>query len=753
MPIDLIGRAKNAWNAFVNNKDPTEKEKDFSSGFGYSYRPDRPRFSRGSERSIVNAVYNRIAMDVAAVDISHVRMDDNNRYSETIKSDMNECFSIEANIDQTGRALIQDIVMSMFDEGCVAVIPVDTDVDPTTKAINKIYSMRTAKITAWKPKSVKVRAYDENTGQQKEIEVLKCNTLIIENPLYAVINEPNSTMQRLIRKLALLDTVDEQSSSGKLDLIIQLPYTVRSELRKQQAKERKKDIEEQLAGSKYGIAYIDSTEHITQLNRAVENNLMSQIEYLTNMVYAQLGITAEILNGTADEKTMLNYNNRTIKPILQAITEEMRRKWLTKTARSQGQSIMFFPDVFGLVPAAQLAELADKLTRNEIATSNEIRQIIGMKPSADPNADQLRNKNLNQSVEALAAEGDIANPEELGEVEEEVDPTAEVQGDYDSAIADLDDLDKQLDDLEKSLEHAQTDDIDEFLTHTIDICDDLSDWLMHEYDPVKAHEYYMANKDKWHEYYMNNRHLVGRNSTGGLNDEGKELAAYIKRSLNTERKQKTEANNAATNASIASSKLGTDTSVKMAMERRKNIIAASKEQMQERVSHFRDLTNTIKQAHMSAMQSRIKSLTSEASSKGKTDEQKRAIREKIAKLRDDNAEKRAELQQNFSNLRSGEQSEYANKSAKVKEETSKATTSAREQHKTTTSNLRSSNKEANQKLKEEYDEKYTDALDRLKESGQYEKEKKSKKSKKSSSSALNTGRKVGYWEYQKKRNS
>ena len=741
MPIDLIGRAKNAWNAFINNKDPTEKERDFSGGFGYSYRPDRPRFSRGSERSIVNAVYNRIAMDVAAVDISHVKLDDNDRYSETIKSDMNECLSVEANIDQTGRALIQDIVMSMFDEGCVAVVPIDTDKDPNTKAINKIYSMRTAKIIAWKPKSVRVRAYDENTGQQKEIEVLKCNTLIIENPLYAVINEPNSTMQRLIRKLALLDTIDEQSGSGKLDLIIQLPYTVRSELRKQQAQERKKAIEEQLAGSKYGIAYIDSTEHITQLNRAVENNLMSQIEYLTNMVYSQLGITAEILNGTADEKTMLNYNNRTIKPILQAITEEMRRKWLTKTARSQGQSIMFFPDVFGLVPAAQLAELADKLTRNEIATSNEIRQIIGMKPSSDPNADQLRNKNLNQSVEALAAEGDIANPEELGEVEEEeIDPTEEVRGDYDSAMADLDDLDDQLNKLEKSLGHTLFDDedLDSFLIHGIDICDGFPDWLMHYanpyYDPVKAHE-----------YYMKNRHLKGRHSTKGLNDEGKALAATIKSDLNAERKEKTEANNAETNAQIASSKSKTDSSVEQIKNRRKNIISTSKEHMNERISHFRSLTDTIKQAHTSAMQSRINSLTSEASSKGKTDEQKKSIREKIAKLRADNAEKRAELQQNFSNLRSQAQGEHSQNSAKATTEASTQTSSAREQHKATTSNLRSSNKEANAKLKEEYDRRYDEQLEMLKASGEFDKNKK-----KSSPSG---GRKVGYWEYQKKRNS
>lgn len=425
MAIELLSRAKCALNAFVNNKDPTE-DSGFSGGYGYPYRPDRPKFTRGSERSIVNAVYNRIAMDVAAVDIRHVRLDENDKYLETIDSGLNECLSTEANIDQTGRSFIQDIVMSMFDEGVVAVVPVDKDIDPDTNDILEFRSMRTGKIVSWKPHSVRIRAYNEQTGQQQEIEMLKRDVLIIENPLYAVINEPNSTMQRLIRKLALLDSVDEQSSAGKLDLIIQLPYTVRSELRKQQARERKAEIEEQLSNTKYGIAYIDSTEHITQLNRAVENNLMSQIEYLTNMVYSQLGITVEVMNGTADEKTMLNYSNRTIEPILSAIVLEMRRKWLTKEAREQKQSIMFFRDPFKLVPVTSLAELADKFTRNEIMTSNEFRQIgLGMSKANDPGADKLLNKNINRpaaETENTKSEESAGGKKESGQETENSSP-------------------------------------------------------------------------------------------------------------------------------------------------------------------------------------------------------------------------------------------------------------------------------------------------------------------------------------------
>lgn len=390
-------RLKHAWNAFLN-RDPTSEFRDI--GTSYSYRPDRPRFTRGNERSIVTSVYNRIALDVASITIQHVRLDDNNRFLSVIDSGLNTCLNLEANIDQTGRAFIQDVVMSMFDEGCVAIVPVDTTDDPEITGAYDIDSMRTGKILEWYPRHVKVRVYNDRTGQKEDIVLSKKAVAIIENPLYAVINEPNSTMQRLIRKLNLLDVVDEQTSSGKLDLIIQLPYIIKTDARRQQAEKRRRDIEDQLSGSKYGIAYTDGTERITQLNRPIENNLMTQIEYLTSMLYSQLGITQSIMDGSADEKTMLNYNNRSIEPIVSAIVDAMKRTFLTKTARSQLQSIMFFRDPFKLVPVADLAEIADKFTRNEIMTSNEIRQIVGMKPSDDPKADELRNSNINQSNEA-----------------------------------------------------------------------------------------------------------------------------------------------------------------------------------------------------------------------------------------------------------------------------------------------------------------------------------------------------------------
>ena len=396
MEITVGSRLKHAWNAFMN-RDPTKYYGNI--GMGYSYRPDRVRFSRGNERSIVTSVYNRIAIDVSAINIQHVRLDENNRFLEMINSGLNNCLTVEANVDQTGRGFIQDIVMSMLDEGCVAVLPIDTDDDPDTTGSYKIETMRTGKILDWYPEHVLVRVYNDRTGQKEDVLVPKSTIAIIENPLYAVINEPNSTMQRLIRKLNLLDVIDEQSGSGKLDLIIQLPYVIKTEARRKQAENRRKDIEMQLAGSKYGIAYTDGTERITQLNRSVDNNLMSQIEYLTNMLYSQLGITQSILDGTADEKTMLNYYNRTIEPIVSAIVDEMKRKFLTKTARSQFQSICSFRDPFKLVPVSEISEIADKMTRNEIMTSNEIRQVIGMKPSNDPKADELRNKNLSKPNE------------------------------------------------------------------------------------------------------------------------------------------------------------------------------------------------------------------------------------------------------------------------------------------------------------------------------------------------------------------
>ena len=394
MPVSFGTRMKHAWNAFFN-RDPTASNRDI--GPSYYYKPDRVRFSRGNERSIVTSVYNRIALDVAAINIQHVRLDDNGRFIETIDSGLNSCLNLSANLDQTGRAFVQDVVMSMLDEGCVALVPVDTSFNPDTTNSYDILTMRTGKIVEWYPNHIKVSVYNEKTGKREEIVVPKNTVSIIENPLYAVINEPNSTMQRLVRKLNLLDAIDEQSGSGKLDLIIQLPYIIKTEARRQQAEQRRKDIEMQLAGSKYGIAYTDGTEHITQLNRSVENNLMKQVEYLTSMLYSQLGITQTILDGTADEKTMINYYTRTIEPIVSSIVDEMKRKFLTKTARSQRQSIEFFRDPFKLVPVNDIAEIADKFTRNEILTSNEIRQIVGMKPSNDPKADELINSNISQS--------------------------------------------------------------------------------------------------------------------------------------------------------------------------------------------------------------------------------------------------------------------------------------------------------------------------------------------------------------------
>ena len=396
MGLSFGSRLKHAWNAF-RNRDPTPSYIGYGSG--YSYRPDRHRLTRGNERSIVTSVYNRIALDVAAISIQHVRLDDNGRFISVIDSGLNSCLTLGSNVDQTSRAFIQDVVMSMLDEGCVAIVPVDTTLDPKVTGSYDINSMRTGKILDWYPAHVRVQVYNDRTGQKEDLTLPKSMVCVIENPLYAVINQPNSTMQRLIKKLNLLDAIDEQSGSGKLDLIIQLPYVIKSQARKDQAEERRKDIEMQLSGSKYGIAYTDGTERITQLNRPVENNLMKQIEYLTSMLYSQLGITQTILDGSADDKTMLNYYYRTVEPIVSAIVDEMKRKFLTKTARSQKQSIVYFRDPFKLVPVNDMAEIADKFTRNEILTSNEIRQIIGMKPSDDPKADQLVNSNISQPAE------------------------------------------------------------------------------------------------------------------------------------------------------------------------------------------------------------------------------------------------------------------------------------------------------------------------------------------------------------------
>ena len=411
--MGFLNRLQHSWNAFMN-RDPTVYYTNAGGNY-YTYRPDRIRLTRGNERSIVTSVYNRIGLDVASIDIKHCRLDKNGRFIEVIDSSLNNCLNLEANIDQTGRAFKQDIVMSMLDEGCVAIVPIDTTINPSVSGSYDINSMRTGKILEWYPAHIKVKVYNDQTGNYEELILPKSTVGIVENPLYAVMNEPNSTLQRLIRKLNLLDAIDEQSGSGKLDLIIQLPYTIRSDARRQQAEKRRKEIESQLSDSKYGIAYADGTERITQLNRSVENNLMSQIEYLTSMLYSQLGITQSILDGTADEQTQLNYLTRSIEPIVSAIVDEMKRKFLTKTARSQNQSISYFRDPFKLVPVNDIAEIADKFTRNEIMTSNEIRQVIGMQPSNDPKADQLVNSNISQPTDSSESNNEQIKENKEGE--------------------------------------------------------------------------------------------------------------------------------------------------------------------------------------------------------------------------------------------------------------------------------------------------------------------------------------------------
>lgn len=440
MANNTIGsRLKSAWNAFFS-REPTIQYSNYDVGIGSYYRPDRPRLTRGNDRSIVTSIFNRLSLDVAAVDIEHVRLDDEGRFTGVLKSGLNNCLTVEANIDQTGRDFVQDIMMSMLDEGVVAVVPTDTTANPNKTESYDILTLRVGRIVQWYPQHVKVNLYNERTGKREDVIFSKSYVAIIENPFYAVVNEPNSTVQRLMRKLALIDVVDEQTGSGKLDLIIQLPYTIKSPQRRAQAEQRRKDIEMQLASSKYGIAYTDGTERITQLNRAVENNLLKQIEFLTSMLHSQLGLTTTIMDGTADENTMTNYYDRTIEPFLSEIVEEMRRKFLSKTARSQKQSIVFFKDPFKLIPTSKIAEMADKLTRNEIMTSNEIRAVIGLKPSDNPEADELRNKNLNKSTDEMGL-----MPQEMG-MEEDLS-----EEELQQAMIQLDEYDSQLDELEGML--------------------------------------------------------------------------------------------------------------------------------------------------------------------------------------------------------------------------------------------------------------------------------------------------------------
>lgn len=578
-------RLQHAWNAFRYGEQ--QRVRDY--GPGYYYSPSRVVRRIGTERSIVMALYNRIATDVSSVGIKHVRLDENGRYAEDITSGLNNCLTLEANIDQTARAFIQDVVLSMLEEGVVAVVPVETTLNPTVTGSYDINTMRTGKITQWYPKHVTVNLYNEETGQREDVRLPKSVVAIIENPFYAVMNEPNSTLQRLIRKLSLLDDIDEQSGSGKLDLIIQLPYTIKSEARRQQAEERRKSIEMQLAGSKYGIAYADATEHITQLNRPVENNLMKQIEYLTSMLYSQLGLTEEILKGTADEKVNLNYINNTIEPIVSAICTEYKRKFLTKTARSQRQSIQFFREPFKLVPVDNLAEIADKFTRNEIMSSNEFRQVIGMKPSADPKADELRNSNMpHENEEQLPG---LYNEEQA----------------YNNGVGQLDNIDSQLDLLEDQLGHSDINGV--FLSH----------YASPYYDPVKAHE-----------YYMKHRQLKGRTSTSDLNDTGKEAAALVKQRLLEEKKKKIQDSNDVKTSTIQRSQEETQASNEQEKSSTSAKIESFSRQAQSRIDQLRDSLSTM--------------------SKEERQSSRETISKEIASIRDEVALNREQLNAAYSNF-------------------------------------------------------------------------------------------------------
>lgn len=767
MQYSFTDRLKHAWNVF-KSRDPTEyrRNNDWQFWSDSEYRPNFNRnvFGSLSDRSIITALKNRISVDAAQVDIQHVRLDDNGRYTETIPSGLNRCLNIEANIDQTGRAFRLDIFMSLLDEGVIAIVPTDTTFDPRITGTYQINEMRVGKIKQWHPKSVTVSVYNEDTGKREDILIPKTVVAIVENPFYAVMNEPNSTFQRLTHKLALLDAVDEQSSSGKLDLIIQLPYVVKTEQRRQQADKRREDIEKQLSGSKYGIAYTDGTERIQQLNRPLENNLLTQIQYLTDLAYSQLGMTPEILNGTADEKTMLNYNNRIIEPIVAAVSDSIKRTFLTKTAITEKQSIEYFRDPFSLVPVNNIADIADKFTRNEILTSNEIRQIIGIKPSSDPNADMLRNKNLYDTTGTVPGSGGqipVQETEESGPVTEE---------DYENLLKDLDNLDDQLDEIESSLD----------------------DTLKHYADPEKQRQY----RKEYYEQYEKEGRLKGYNkgSTKGLNEEGRAYAAYIRELFSNDRKAKVADSKANMTAGIEKSKSEMKTGIEKSKDTRDRKISSlnstrdqfiesartgmnsriesSKSDRDSKVSSIneerdrnieaeRARTKSEIESHKSSMQTKIDTLKEYLS--GLSKEDKAAVRDsvksEIARLREDNAQKRAELQEAFKSTSASLRSEAKNESNEVREEQKKTTDtlrtkfkdaskgardatkeqsdklrekhksnseSLREQHKKTSDELREQHKENTAKAKEEYDNAYAEELEWIKSLPEFQAVSKSK---------------------------
>ena len=714
MRITFGDRLKHAWNIF-KSRDPTEYYSKLVNG-GSSYRPDyNRRYNRFSgDKSIVTAIKNRIAVDAAQVDIQHVRVDDNGRYVEKIDSGLNRCLSIEANIDQTGRAFRLDIFLSLLDEGVIAIVPIDTDLDPDETGSFRIDSMRVGKITQWYPQHVSVELYNDRTGLREEVIVPKKIAAIVENPFYAVMNEPNSTFQRLIHKLGLLDSVDEQSSSGKLDLIIQLPYVVKTPMRRQQAEERRKEIEEQLNGTKYGIAYTDGTEKIQQLSRPLENNLLSQIQYLTELAYSQLGMTKEIMNGTADEKAMLNYNNRIIEPLVAAVADAMKRTFLTRTAITQKQSIEYYRDPFALVPVDNIADIADKFTRNEILTSNEIRQIIGMKPSDDPNADVLRNKNLYDTTGPMPGNNTVYE-ENTVDVEEPM-TDSEVQ----QELSELDDIDSQLDELERLV---QSDDEGDILEH----------YASPYYDPKKRHEYY--------EKYEKNGILKGREraSLAGLNEEGKAYARYERESIDNDRKVAVEEDKAKMDKTIGESKKIRDTGINRSKKKRDANVTSANNARDERLASEKSNTETAIETSKNARDSNIASVNSQRDTdiesektatrrevdshktqtqnkidylkeylSGLDKEDKAAVRDRvknqIALLRAENAQKRAELQENLKSTTASIRAKAKSDSDSYREEHRKTTESERQKLKDTSNEVLAKAKEEVGKANQQHTE-------------------------------------------------
>lgn len=692
--MGVADRLKHAWNAFL--KDPTPASVD--TGPSFFYRPDRPRLSRGNDRSLIAAIFNRIAMDAAALDIEHVQLDEEKRYVGTVNSGLNNCLTLEANIDQTGRAFIQDVVFVMLDKGNVAIVPTDTDVNPVHSGGYDIVTMRAGEVVEWYPQYVKVRLYNDKTGQMSDQKFPKKMVSIVENPLYATINQPNSTLQRLMRKLVLIDAVDEETSSGKLNMIIQLPYIIKTDARRQQAENRRKDLEEQLRSSKYGVAYADGTEKIMQLNRPLENDLLAQIEYLTNMLYSQLGLTDAVLNGTASEEEMQNYYSRTIEPILSAITDEMKRKFLTKNARTRGQSIKYFRDPFKLITISGIAEIGDTLTRNEVLTSNELRQILGLKPSDNPRADELVNKNM--PIEDLGIQNEMP-----------VDGMEDPQGDYDELGGELDSFDTQLDELEGMLNHS------EFLAHKT--------YANPYYDPVKAHE-----------YYMKNRELKGR-STSGLNEEGKFTAKAIKEALDKERDDAIDSHRKQTDRSIEKSRSQMRSSIEQGRSQTtaavnlnntntSNAISTNTDQMNSALKQQRDAVKSKIKTESRRMSNQISMIREQLSKMGPNQRKarKEEFQRKIDELRQNNEDYRDELNSAYSEFSDTTRAKNKKENTDLKENTARKNENLRdenrknaeetkEKHAKEKSDLKEGHAKRKKELKEEYDEKYEAELAKI----------------------------------------